>query len=81
MPVAEDIPQQVAVSIMEQGEDYPSVLVDAEDVRSYPRPYGVNAAHLLGYLSPITSDELDAAEARHDTSVHGASVVGRAGAY
>jgi penicillin-binding protein 2 len=64
---------------MEQGEDYPSVLVDAEDVRSYPRPYGVNAAHLLGYLSPITSDELDAAEARHDTSVHGASVVGRAG--
>jgi penicillin-binding protein 2 len=79
VPVAEDIPQQVAVSIMEQGEDFPAVLVDAQNVRSYPSPYGVNAAHLLGYLSPITSDELDEAESNHDTSVHGASVVGRAG--
>ena len=34
---------------------------------------------LLGYLSPITDDELDEAKAKHDTSVHGASVVGRAG--
>jgi penicillin-binding protein 2 len=79
VPVAEDVRQQVAVSIMERGEDFPAVLVDAQNVRSYPSPYGVNAAHLLGYLSPITSAELDEAEARHDTSVHGASVVGRAG--
>jgi penicillin-binding protein 2 len=79
VPVAEDIRQQAAVTVMEQGEDFPSVLVDAQDVRSYPSPYGVNAAHLLGYLSPITSSELDEAQARHDTSVHGASVVGRAG--
>jgi penicillin-binding protein 2 len=79
VPVAEDIRQQTAISIMEQGEDFPAVLVDAQSVRSYPAPFGVNAAHLLGYLSPITSQELDQAEARHDTSVHGASVVGRAG--
>jgi penicillin-binding protein 2 len=79
VPVAEDIAQQAAVSLMEQGEDFPSVLVDAENVRSYPSPYGVNAAHLLGYLSPITSSELDEAKATHDTSLHGASVVGRAG--
>jgi penicillin-binding protein 2 len=79
VPVAEDVRQQVAVSIMEQGEDFPAVLVDAQNVRAYPSPYGINAAHLLGYLSPITSDELDAAESEGDTSVHGASVVGRAG--
>jgi penicillin-binding protein 2 len=79
VPVAEDVRQETAISIMERGEDFPSVLVDAQSVRSYPAPYGVNAAHLLGYLSPITSDELDAAKARHDTSLHGASVVGRAG--
>ncbi len=79
VPVAEDVRQQTAVSIMEQGEDYPSVLVDPSNVRSYPAPYGVNAAHLLGYLSPITSDELDEARARDDSSLHGASVVGRAG--
>jgi penicillin-binding protein 2 len=79
VPVAEDVPQNVAVSIMEQGEDFPAVLVEAQNVRAYPAPYGINAAHLLGYLSPITSEELDAAEADGDTSVHGASVVGRAG--
>ncbi len=37
-------------------------------MRAYPAPYGVNAAHLLGYLSPITSDELDEAKADGDTS-------------
>jgi penicillin-binding protein 2 len=79
VPVAEDVPQQVAVSIEERGEDYPAVLVQAQSERSYPSPYGVNAAHVLGYLSPITSQELDAAKARHDTSLHGASVVGRSG--
>jgi penicillin-binding protein 2 len=79
VPVAEDVPQQVAVSIMEQGEDFPAVLVESQNVRSYPSPYGINAAHLLGYLSPITSDELEEAQADNDTSVHGASVVGRAG--
>ncbi len=79
VPVAEDVEQQVAVSIMEQGEDFPAVLVESQNVRSYPSPYGINAAHLLGYLSPITSEELDEAKAENDTSVHGASVVGRAG--
>jgi penicillin-binding protein 2 len=79
VPVAEDVKQEVAVSIMERGEHYPSVLVEPQSVRAYPRPFGVNAAHLLGYLSPITSEELAEAKAHHDTSVHGASVVGRAG--
>ena len=79
VPVARDVRQQTAVSIMEQGEDFPAVLVQAENVRAYPSPYGINAAHLLGYLSPITEAELDQAESDADTSVHGASVVGRAG--
>ncbi len=79
VPVAQDVPQAVAVSIMEQAEDYPSVLVEKQNVRAYPAPYGVNAAHLLGYLSPITEQELAQAHRQGDTSLHGASVVGRAG--
>ena len=79
VPIAEDIPQQTALSIMEQNEDFPAVLVEAQNVRAYPSPYGINAAHLLGYLSPITEAELDQAEEDDDESVHGASVVGRAG--
>ncbi|MGA8993928.1 MAG: penicillin-binding protein 2 [Nocardioidaceae bacterium] len=79
VPVAEDVPQRVAVAIMERSEDYPSVLVESQSLRSYPSPYGINAAHLLGYLSPITSEELETAREAGDDSVHGASVVGRAG--
>jgi penicillin-binding protein 2 len=79
VPVAEDVEQETAVSILEQSEDYPAVLAESTSVRAYPSPYGINAAHLLGYLSPITEEELDEAEAQADTSVHGASVVGRAG--
>jgi penicillin-binding protein 2 len=79
VPIAEDIRQGTALSIMEQNEDYPSVLVQRQTVRAYPSPFGINAAHALGYLSPITEDELDRAEEEEDDSVHGASVVGRAG--
>ncbi len=79
VPIAEDIRQQTALSIMEQNEDYPAVLVQRQTVRAYPAPFGINAAHALGYLSPITEAELDRAEAQDDGSVHGASVVGRAG--
>jgi penicillin-binding protein 2 len=79
VPVATDVRQKVALLILEQGEDYPAVLAQQQSVRDYPRPYGVNAAHLLGYLSPITEAEMDAAEAADDLSVNGASRVGRAG--
>jgi len=79
VPVADDVAPRVALRIQEQAEDFPAVLVEQQSVRAYPRPYGINAAHLLGYLSPITSDELDQARANGDTSVNGASSVGRAG--
>ncbi len=79
VPVAMDVKQAVALRILEQPEDYPGVLAEQQSVRAYPRPYGVNLAHVLGYLSPITEDELDRAEENGDRSVNGASSVGRAG--
>jgi penicillin-binding protein 2 len=77
--IAEDVPQQVAVSLQERGEDYPAVVVEQRSVRSYPAPFGVNAAHLLGYLTPITSDELEQAEADQEETLNGGSLVGRSG--
>jgi len=79
VPVAVDVPQPSALRVLEQPEDFPAVLADQQSLRAYPRPFGVNLAHVLGYLSPITGDELDAAGADGDRSVNGASVVGRAG--
>jgi penicillin-binding protein 2 len=79
VPVASDVPQADAVKILEQAEDFPGVLASQQSARAYPAPFGINAAHLLGYLSPITEGELDEARKQHDTTVNGASVVGRAG--
>ncbi|QIX26078.1 penicillin-binding protein 2 [Nocardioides sp. JQ2195] len=79
VPIATDVRTKVALLIKEQAEDYPGVLAQQESVRAYPQPYGVNAAHLLGYLSPITEGELAEAESADDVSVNGASQVGRAG--
>ncbi len=72
--------EPVALRILEQPEDFPAVLAEQETVRAYPRPFGVNLAHVLGYLSPITEDEYDdRRQTNGDRSVNGASSVGRAG--
>ncbi|MEI2712476.1 MAG: penicillin-binding protein 2 [Nocardioides sp.] len=79
VPVADDVRSEVALRIMEQPEDFPAVIASQQSLRSYPRPFGVNLAHALGYLSPVTEDEFDLAQKHHDDSINGASVVGRAG--
>ena len=79
VPIAVDVAQPLALRVLEQPEDFPAVLAAQESLRDYPRPYGINLAHVLGYLSPITGNELDQAQADRDRSVNGASVVGRAG--
>ncbi|MBA2560830.1 MAG: penicillin-binding protein 2, partial [Propionibacteriales bacterium] len=79
VPVAEDVSQTLAASILEQSEDYPGVTAEARKVRAYPAPMGVNAAHVLGYNSPITEAELKAAERKGDATISPLSVVGRTG--
>ena len=79
VPVASDVGKDVALRILEQPEDYPGVVAEQQNVRAYPRPFGVNLAHVLGYLSPITEEEFDAAKDADDQSLNGASSVGRAG--
>ncbi|WP_090972133.1 penicillin-binding protein 2 [Nocardioides exalbidus] len=79
VPVASDVSKDVALRVLEQPEDYPGVVAEQQSVRSYPRPFGINLAHVLGYLSPVTEDEYDLAVEKDDESLNGASVVGRAG--
>ncbi len=58
VPVAKDITQDLALTIMEKRSDYPGVSAGLEAVREYESPFGVNAAHLLGYLGPVNDTEL-----------------------
>ncbi|MEU8221258.1 penicillin-binding protein 2 [Kribbella sp. NPDC048915] len=80
IPVAKDVSEQVAIEVMERREDFPGVAADTQTLRAYPSPFKVNAAHILGYLSPITTEELeDMDKAGVDSVPHRSDLVGRAG--
>ncbi len=58
VPVATDVDAQTALTIMEKRSEYPGVSAKLEAVREYSAPFGVNAAHILGYLGPVTEEQL-----------------------
>ncbi|HSN11632.1 MAG TPA: penicillin-binding protein 2, partial [Propionibacteriaceae bacterium] len=69
IPVAKDVSQDLALTIMEKRSDYPGVSAGLEAVRTYPGIDGVNAAHLLGYLGPVSDAELAAQQKQQDAGV------------
>ena len=77
IPVARDVNSKLALRIMENSLRFPGVNAEVVAERVYPAPFGANAAHLLGYIGPISADELAAAEP--NSGYKRTSVVGRAG--
>lgn len=55
VPVAEDVTEDQEVLLREQAADYPTVDVERRTVRQYP--YGSLAAHVLGYVGPLTDGQ------------------------
>jgi penicillin-binding protein 2 len=78
IPVAQKASDQVALQIMEQPADYPGVTAQVQPVVQYPAPEGANPAQVLGYLQPITPEEI---KQRHlvVTGFSGVDLVGQAG--
>jgi len=80
IPVTDKATTQQAMQIMERREDFPGVTADPTAVRTYPAPSGANAAQVLGYLSPVTQDEITAATGADGKSAYAASdQIGRSG--
>lgn len=52
VPIATDVPERFSILIGEREHDFPGVHVRKTTVRHYP--YGERAAHLLGYVGPIS---------------------------
>ncbi len=75
IPVAQDVPARAAVKIMEEHDQFPGVSVVPAADRQYPKPFGVQAAQVLGYLSPVSPDELSASDSTYQTT----DMVGRSG--
>jgi penicillin-binding protein 2 len=84
IPVTDRADTKMALQIMERREEFPGVTAELQAVREFPEPAGANAAHMLGYLSPVTEEELAAQEERArrkgtETVVKGTDLVGRSG--
>ncbi|MDQ2678793.1 MAG: penicillin-binding protein 2 [Actinomycetota bacterium] len=58
VPIAEDVPKDVEIYLMERSDQFPGVIVERQAIRVYP--YGNVAVHLLGYVGEINDKELEA---------------------
>jgi len=78
IPVSEQVPAAVALQIMENQRDFPGVSAQAQPVTHYVQPFATQAAQILGYLQPITPQEV---AQRHlpVTGFSGVDLVGQAG--
>ena len=84
IPVTDEASTQMALQIMERREDFPGVTAELTAVREYPMPLRANAAHVLGYLGPVSDEELAAREGagtgpRTETVLQRTDLIGRAG--
>ena len=58
IPVAQNVSQRIALQVLEDKAVLPGVTADLQPVIKYSQPVATSAAQLLGYLQPITSQEI-----------------------
>ncbi|MGP4111663.1 penicillin-binding protein 2 [Streptomyces sp. 4N509B] len=62
IPITDDATPQQALQIRERAEDFPGIIAEPTAVRRYPSPYGAATSQVLGYLGPVTDEEVAASE-------------------
>jgi penicillin-binding protein 2 len=58
IPVQEQASPRVALQIMENQRQFPGITASVQPVTEYKQPYGTDAAQMLGYLQPVTPQEM-----------------------
>jgi penicillin-binding protein 2 len=78
IPVAQEVPAAIALQVMENQREFPGITAQAQPVTHYIQPYATDASQMLGYLQPITPQEM---AQRHlpVTGFSGVDLVGQAG--
>ncbi len=76
IPVAEHVKTRQALQILERQEDFPGVTAEIQARRDYP--HGKDAVQLLGYLQPVTEQELEKREGLK-ANYSGVDLTGRGG--
>ena len=78
IPVNQSVGIQLALQIMEEKDQFPGVTALPQPVVQYPEPDGANPAQVLGYLQPITPQEMKQLQLP-ETGFSGVDLVGQAG--
>lgn len=78
IPITDTATTEQALTIMERREDFPGITAEPTAVRRYAAPYKSNAAQVLGYLGPVTDDEVSASE-KTATPLLRSDQIGRSG--
>ena len=58
IPITKDADPTLALQIVERSDRFPGIDAQPVAIRSYPEIVGANAAHLLGYIGPLTEGDL-----------------------
>jgi penicillin-binding protein 2 len=78
IPVDQDVSEPVALQVLEDRSSFPGVTADIQPVIKYAEPVGEDAAEVLGYLQPITAQEVKELNVPV-TGFSGDDLVGQAG--
>ncbi|MFD5494976.1 penicillin-binding protein 2 [Streptomyces sp. NPDC127091] len=62
IPITDEVTAKQALQIRERAEDFPGISAEPQAVRRYAAPGQANTAQVLGYLSPVTDEELQQAQ-------------------
>ncbi|WP_405505524.1 penicillin-binding protein 2 [Streptomyces purpurascens] len=62
IPITDEATAKQALQIRERAEDFPGITAEPEAMRRYPSPGKANTAQVLGYLSPVTDEEIKQAQ-------------------
>ncbi|MBE1538022.1 penicillin-binding protein 2 [Actinomadura algeriensis] len=79
IPVEDHTDPRAALQIVERKEDFPGITAQIQSTRVYPEPYGASAVQTLGYLQPITEEEMAERQGIKVTGYSAVDLVGRAG--
>ena len=58
IPITKSADPDIALQIVERSDSFPGVDAQPVAIRSYPSYLDVNAAHVLGYVGPLTESDL-----------------------
>jgi penicillin-binding protein 2 len=76
IPITKEADPEIALQIVERTSEYPGIGATPIAIRNYPGYAGANAAHELGYIGPVTEEDLSGQNGR---SYYRSETIGKTG--